>query len=51
MAPSMECVLCACGRPFYRPIVPHPETDCDGCRDEHMDEWLRQVQQTGRPLW
>ena len=39
-APSMECVLCACGRPFYRPIVPHPETDCDGCRDEHMEVWL-----------
>ena len=36
----MEEAICACGRPFYRPIVPHPETDCDGCRDEHMDAWL-----------
>ena len=50
-APRLERVICGCGMEFYRPIVPHPETCCDGCRDEHMDAWLRELQQTGKPLW
>ena len=40
LAPSMERVICGCGMWFWRPIVPHPETFCDGCRDEHMEAWL-----------
>lgn len=37
-----EVVTCACGRPYYRLVVPHPDPRCVVCEAQAMTAWADQ---------
>lgn len=45
---SWEVVTCACGMPYYRLVMPHPDARCARCESLEMQRWAAGAQMVRR---